>query len=496
MEFAELGDLKSIINKQIMSNYKKINEEQIWEWAFQIASAIKFLHSRKIIHRDIKSENVFLTENKNLKLGDFGISKMLENTLEFAQSGVGTPYYLSPEICKGDNYNFKTDIWMFGCLLYELSTLVKPFKANSINSLIDKILNTNPADIDSSYSDELKEIIFIMLKKNPNERPGIDEILSKIQKHSKIYHIPEYKVPFIPKTIDKNKLKIEIDLESLENSPQNSRKKTPISNINIQSGLKLNSKMFAEGYMKQKYTPNSHKKDILKIMKKMKISPMNNPNPVNWETEVKIEKSTSVKTGCTTANSTPTNFKEENSLITKSRHKNSNNSKNVESTPKKSEVNLKKGHYRHISLNISSIQSSDHEAVYKIDNIEKLENIEFFYPSNTPDNSKKNKLTPTNGQIINSKISPKESVMKNVREIPKSTKVHFEQDSNLIRKTLIRNFLIERYGKEKFSVMYNSILENNKIIDMNIMKTIVGDDYKIAMNYFGYLVNSSVKKYK
>ena len=114
MEFAELGDLKSVINKQILNNYKKINEEQIWDWAFQIASAIKYLHSKKIIHRDIKSENVFLTENKNLKLGDFGISKMLDNTLEFAKSGVGTPYYLSPEICKGDNYNFKSDIFKHG----------------------------------------------------------------------------------------------------------------------------------------------------------------------------------------------------------------------------------------------------------------------------------------------------------------------------------------------------------------------------------------------
>jgi serine/threonine protein kinase len=496
MEFAESGDLKSVINKQIMNNYEKINEETIWDWAFQIASALKYLHSKKIIHRDIKSENVFITADKNSKLGDFGISKILDNTLEFAKSGVGTPYYLSPEICKGDSYNFKTDIWMFGCLLYELSTLEKPFKANSINSLIDKIVNTDPAKIEYNYSNELKDMIFIMLKKHPEDRPGIDEILTIIQKQSKIYHIPTNKVPFIPKMIDKNKLKIEIDLESLENSPQVSQKKAPSSHLNIPSGLKLNSKMFADGYSKQKYTPSSHKKDINKIMKKMKISPMNNPIPVQWETEEeKFDKSTR-KTTCTSAISTPTNVKEDNCTTGKSDENNSSFSKNSGNTTHKPEVNLKRGHFRHISLNISSIQSSDHEAVYRIDNIEKIENIEFLYPSNITDNSKRNKLTPTNSLDVDSKIYPKKSVMRNAKEIPKSTKVHFEQDTNLIRKTLIRNFLIERYGKEKFSVMYNSILENNKVINPNMIKSLAGDDYKIAMNYLGYLINSSKKKYE
>jgi len=488
MEYADGGDMKSLINKQIMNNNEKLSEELLWDYSYQIASALKYLHNKKIIHRDIKSENVFITADKYLKLADFGISKVLSNTLDFAKSGVGTPFYLSPEICKGDNYNFKTDIWMFGCLMYELSTLKKPFKANSFNLLIDKIVNYDPDEIEHGYSNDLKSLILSMLRKSPEERPGIDEILQKIQKNSKLYKKQTSNLLFIPKTIDKNKLKIEIYNESFENSPQVSQKITPNSNNSLPTGLKLNSKLFAGDYVRQKFTPSSQKSEVEKIMKKMKLSPMKTNTPSNSQNgEEKVIRVR--KTSTTTANSTPTNVELED--LIKSEFK-----------VNKTEVKLKKGHFRHISLNISSVQSSDHDAVYHLDTIEKIENIEFAYPSNnTADNTKSNKfnkqtLTPTNCLNVNSKIVPKESIMKNLREIPKSTKVHFEQDTNLVRKTLIRNFLIERYTKEKFSLMYDSIMENNKVIDPQKIKLIVGDDYNIAINYLGNLINTNNTKFK
>lgn len=132
MEYADGGDLNGMIKKFSQEN-KKIEEDTIWHWFIQILLAIKYVHSKKILHRDIKSQNIFLTKTGNVKLGDFGISKVLENTMDYAKTSLGTPYFLSPEICSGNKYNFKTDIWMIGCVLYELTCLKKPFEGENFH---------------------------------------------------------------------------------------------------------------------------------------------------------------------------------------------------------------------------------------------------------------------------------------------------------------------------------------------------------------------------
>ncbi len=104
-------------------------------WFAQLCLGVKHIHSKKVIHRDIKLQNVLLTSKDEIKLGDFGISKLLESTGDFAKTSLGTPYYLSPEICSGKEYNTKTDVWMLGCLLYELCALRKPFEGDSLHVL-------------------------------------------------------------------------------------------------------------------------------------------------------------------------------------------------------------------------------------------------------------------------------------------------------------------------------------------------------------------------
>ena len=90
------------------------------------------MHEQQIIHRDIKIQNIFLTSQGIVKLGDFGIAKVLESPDQLANTSLGTPYYLSPEICQSSKYNYKTDIWMLGCTLHELCTLERPFQAESL----------------------------------------------------------------------------------------------------------------------------------------------------------------------------------------------------------------------------------------------------------------------------------------------------------------------------------------------------------------------------
>ena len=96
---------------------------------------MKHVHDRKILHRDIKCQNVFVCKNGCIKLGDFGIARVLRNTMEVAKSMVGTPYYLSPEIIEGRPYSFKSDIWSLGVMLYEMCALRPPFEGSSMHYL-------------------------------------------------------------------------------------------------------------------------------------------------------------------------------------------------------------------------------------------------------------------------------------------------------------------------------------------------------------------------
>ena len=178
MEYADCGDLQKLIKTQKKIG-KPIKEEILMNWFVQLCFAVKYLHDRKILHRDLKLSNIFISLNSEIKLGDFGISKILESTQAYAKSIVGTPYYLSPEICNKKEYNYKSDIWSMGCLLYELMTCGHAFEAKNINELCDKIQHKNYKEFskDLEYSNELFKLVDALLQKDPDDRPSIDEIL-------------------------------------------------------------------------------------------------------------------------------------------------------------------------------------------------------------------------------------------------------------------------------------------------------------------------------
>jgi len=112
-----------------------------------------------------------------VKLGDFGIAKMLNTTNQMVKTMVGTPYYLSPEIVEGKKYSFKSDIWSMGILLYEMCTLKPPFDANSLQYLALKIVNGKYTPIPSHYSKEMKNLVTAMLSRDPAKRPRVHDIL-------------------------------------------------------------------------------------------------------------------------------------------------------------------------------------------------------------------------------------------------------------------------------------------------------------------------------
>ncbi|XP_063691739.1 serine/threonine-protein kinase Nek1-like isoform X2 [Bolinopsis microptera] len=177
MDYCEGGDMFNTINQQ---KGQLFSEEQILDWFAQTCLAIKHVHDRKILHRDIKSQNIFLTSvdgKLTIKLGDFGISRVLRNTAELARTCIGTPYYLSPEICENRPYNNKSDVWALGCVLYELATLKHAFEAGNMKNLVMKIVRGNYPPVSTRYSRNLRGLISKLFERAPSARPSINAIL-------------------------------------------------------------------------------------------------------------------------------------------------------------------------------------------------------------------------------------------------------------------------------------------------------------------------------
>ncbi|CAH1790824.1 unnamed protein product, partial [Owenia fusiformis] len=180
MEFCEGGDLSSLITK-CSRDRTYLEEEFIWKILTQILQALEVCHQRKngksVLHRDLKPANVFLDASKNVKLGDFGLARVLHHDTSFAKTFVGTPYYMSPEQVNNKSYNEKSDVWSLGCLLYELCALNPPFTARNQRELNAKIRVGRFTRIPYRYSSELNDIVSSMIVVDENKRPSIRTLL-------------------------------------------------------------------------------------------------------------------------------------------------------------------------------------------------------------------------------------------------------------------------------------------------------------------------------
>ena len=174
MEYVDGGDLAAKIRTQGTRPFK---EDEILDVFVQLVMALDYIHGRKIVHRDIKPQNVFLTKGNIVKLGDFGVARALEGTQDLCQTVIGTPYYLSPEVWNNEPYNGQTDIWSLGCILYEMCALKRPFSARDANQLFVKVLRGSFQPIPAIYSKNLKNLVNSMLKTNPSERITTGQIL-------------------------------------------------------------------------------------------------------------------------------------------------------------------------------------------------------------------------------------------------------------------------------------------------------------------------------
>ena len=175
MEYADNGDLyQKIVEHKKQKTY--FEETEVWSIFIQLVKGLKSLHDLRILHRDLKSANVFLFKNGLAKLGDLNVSKVAKRGLGYTQTG--TPYYASPEVWKDLPYDNKSDIWSLGCVLYEMITLHPPFRAKNMEELYKRVLSGDISQLPSQFSTDLYEIVSLLIKVNSDKRPNCNDILN------------------------------------------------------------------------------------------------------------------------------------------------------------------------------------------------------------------------------------------------------------------------------------------------------------------------------
>jgi len=155
-----------------------LEEPTVWKFTIQIGLGLAWLHTNRILHRDIKSLNVFLSAQHDARLGDLGVARVLSAECNFANTLVGTPYYLSPEMCNRLPYNEKSDVWAYGNVLYEMCTFRHPFEARNQMALLAKITRGRYRPISDAYSRELRGLVDDCLMQDLESRPTINRLLS------------------------------------------------------------------------------------------------------------------------------------------------------------------------------------------------------------------------------------------------------------------------------------------------------------------------------
>ena len=185
MTYCESGDMDVKV-RAVKEKGKNFTESQILDWLLQTvilllfqSLAIHYLHNQKILHRDLKTQNLFLKKDDRVRIGDFGIAKMVDSTQDLASTVIGTPYYMAPEVFKYKPYSYKSDIWSLGIVLYEMCNLRRPFDAQSYQGLAVKIMRGSYPSITPTYSKQLRDLIASMLSLKPQSRPNIVDILNK-----------------------------------------------------------------------------------------------------------------------------------------------------------------------------------------------------------------------------------------------------------------------------------------------------------------------------
>ncbi|KPI87720.1 putative serine/threonine-protein kinase Nek3 putative protein kinase [Leptomonas seymouri] len=176
MEYCEFGTLEGLIERQRYEGHP-FPTDVLLEWMAELLCGLAHIHSKRILHRDLKSSNIFVTSKNHLKLGDFGVCTILACPNAKAESMIGTPLYFAPEVCNNEAYDERSDVWSLGVVFYEMCTLCRPFEGENLFSLIQQILDSEIAPFNNGVPSALEGLVRLMLDRDPTRRPTAQELI-------------------------------------------------------------------------------------------------------------------------------------------------------------------------------------------------------------------------------------------------------------------------------------------------------------------------------
>ena len=481
MEFCEYGDLYSLL-QSVKKKKVYVNEDIIWDVAMQTLLGLEYLHSKQIIHRDIKLLNLFMTKDKKIKIGDMGMSVHVEEG-EMIISRVGTPLYIAPELVKKEKYDYKIDIWSFGCSLYHLAKTSPPFNDENLIKLGNSIINEQPAHLPSCYSNKLYEFILLLMTKNKNKRPSAHEALK-----------------LIPEKV-KNKLNNKILNNDGKNLIKSNSKDGHLSIKNKNISNNNDSKNDSNSNNNDK---NSSTKDSMKILEKnnenINLNNKMNKGLISGQTFYQFFKNNPEKKK--NNNYFGINNMEINNnnlfLQTKNNNKDINNKIRINSNDfilSKTMIQMKDNFYKIKTpgkLNMYINESNNNQINQSLNNIKIINHSNSkLYKNNEPiKNIEEDKKEYSN---VNSYINTNEESNSNLKESKKISNINLKKDIiNPIKKEEINNEKIKN-GNDRYNIqIFNQKVENNYNSNFNNINI-----NKMSMKYNkfdNYLRNYNIKE--
>lgn len=164
---------------ELLRRRKRLHELEVQCYLSQLCGAVKYLHSHRVIHRDLKLGNLFLNDKMEIKIGDFGLATKLEFDGERKRTICGTPNYIAPEVLEGkQGHSYEVDVWSIGVIIYTLIIGKPPFETSDVKTTYKRIrMNAYSFPENVPISDAARDLITKILNNDPSKRPNMDEIL-------------------------------------------------------------------------------------------------------------------------------------------------------------------------------------------------------------------------------------------------------------------------------------------------------------------------------
>ena len=457
-EYADGGDLSEKIKNKKKNNF--FPENEILDYFIQICFALKHIHDKKIIHRDLKSQNIFLTKKGLVKLGDFGIAKNLQYTWKKASTLIGTPYYLSPEIVMNKPYSFKSDIWSLGVLLYEMMSLKMPFDAVSLPMLTLKIMKGDYPPPPSNYSRDLRNLVSLLLDVSVEKRPDINEILSNsfIKDRSNNYlkenqYNKNFSVTIVNNyNLGKIQKKNTINNKNINNNNNNNN----IKNTNINNNTN-NDKNLNNNGVKNSNTNNNN---------------INNQKNINVNTNNNIKNQNNNNSKDINPNNSKNIQNNENNNLKKINNNNNNNINNKTNMNNKN-INIK----NNINNNNNNNNINKKDDNKKIEsnknnnniNLSKKDLSKFLNKEEKKENSNNNIKRMINNQKKEEKKDDKPQIELQIKPEPKSNeKNNQEKEKNSPQSKIQHQYVHKSYNKDAVKLISPIKKENPVSIKLNM----------------------------